>query len=472
MPQNTYEEIYEGLPDDAGLFGRDDGYTLKMRSVKGVRRPMWVKNIGGNESKKAPSASDIVAFEEWKQCKIYGIYPEVPDEEVIEEHESTQDIEVVDERAFVPPFAVNDDNKATEIWGKMVGAMTTQHIPLPEEGGKTYCTMAVTVEDINGERHIFDVSKGGIANVLSAHDAARWCATSRPFHEALSEERDEHILSMVRMEKVLIWRLLKKEERRDADEARQPLLLTVRTNKWVKTTAADIKPYVREALTSQGISFNSLKVQNSDGVYGGRVKVEFSGNEDFHPSLEVIAGRLGGQSFRVFGSAQILVCSNQLTMEVRSEVLSLLDHDDIRVKSFSRKVHRGDMEAVTAGVLEVAEAMASFGGMLNEAKETRISTDMAERVLLYYERKKVISKKTREIAEGFVGNANIEQMPGTFYGLAMILSYVGSHGELKEGVSNRLGALAGEVILVAKNNRRFTDLVGETLDATPVEVPA
>ena len=470
MPRTTQvvDELYEGLPDDAGYFERDDGFVLRTRSVKGVRKPMWVKvNSSGNESKKTPKPEELTAFEEWKECQIDGTHPEVPDEEPeSEESESTEESPSVDVE-FVPPFATNDDEKAIEIWGTLEEAITTQHED--EDTGKVHCTMTATVKDINGELHTFDVPKGGVANVLSAHDAPKWCPTSRPFHDADRQTRDEEITRLIGMHKTLLWRVLKKDQRKDAEEARYPLMLTVRTNQWVKTTASDIKPYVKEALRSQNISYESLKVQKSDGVYGGRVRVEFSDNQSFKPSLEVVAGRLGGQSFRVFGSAAILACSNQLTMEVRKEVLSLLDHEDIRIKSFSRKVHRGDMQEVMSGVIEVAEAMASFNGMLDEAKEKRISQEMAKKVLLYYERKKVISKKVRELAESYLGNEEVEQVKGTYYGLGMILSYVGSHGEMKKGVSYRLGTLAGEVILVAKNNRRFTDLVSVTLDAPEPE---
>ena len=467
MPDKEQENIYEGLPDDAGFFERDDGYALKMRKVKGVRKPMWVKSIDGNESKKKPSDSDMESFKEWKQCKIDGTHPEVPDENDIEEDESNQK----EEGIFVPPFATNDDTKALEIWGTLEDASTEQTVPPPEEGGKTFCTMQATVKDKDGLLHTFDISKGGIANLLSAHDPGKWCATSRVFHEDNRSDRDKEITRMVDMKKVLLWRVLKKEHRKNADEVKMGLMLTVRTKQWVKTTASDIKPFVKKSLTDNKISFDSLKVQKSDGVYGGKIVVDFAEDGIFKPSLVVNAGRLGGQAFRVFGGAEILACSNQLTMEVRKEVLGLLDHEGIRIKAFSRKVHRGDMDAVMSGVLEVANAINKFNEFMDEAKDTRISKDMAIKVLLYYEKKKIISKKVREQAEGYLGNEEVEQVPGSFYGLAMILSYVGTHGELKKGVSNRMGTLAGEIILVAKNQRKFTDLVQETIDITPtVEV--
>lgn len=443
MPTN--DVLYEGLPDDV-VFTNDEGFTLRTRKVSGEPKPTWVKKIGPNENKRKPSTDDLAAFEDWKENLLRPTQEEAPEVEA----------------EWEPPFSTNDDGKVLEIWGKLVEVNHTRHEPPVEIGQSPYVTLEVTVEDTVGEMHEFDVSKGGVANLLAAHDPSRWSYSAREFHDADREERDEFLKPIVDQQRPLLWRVIKKDEL--PDDAPRGRLLTVRTKDWVKTTANDILPYVKKALNDNDITFDKVQKKDSDGVHGGSVRVIFGDQNLFQPQIYVEAGKLGGQSMKVYGSMKILACSNMLSADVRREILGLMEHQSLATKVFSRKVHRGDMQGVMESVVQVAGAVSRFNEFIDTAKEARLSEPQAKKILEYYQKKGIISKKVSDFIETYIGNEDIEQVVGTYYGLAMILSYIGTHQGFKDGVSRRLSILACEILLVSNHPRKFSDLVNETLE--------
>ena len=439
----TKDELYEGLPDDAGLFERKDGFILKMRNYKGKRIPMWVKSIEGNEKKRKASDEDMEAFENWKA--------QLSEEEEEEEKAGFEE---------VPMVAFADDGRAVEIWGTLKAAKVEEI--KNEDGDLSHVIMQVRVEDVAGDVHEFDVPKGGVAAILSAHDPGKWSRSAKPFHKDMTmAERKQEMKDLIGKKRVLLWRLLKKEER--DDDATKPMMLTVRTKQWCKVTIDDLMPAIKEGVKGQKAKFHKIP---SDGVHGGRVVVTFPDQKLFRPVLNVNAGRLGGMSLKVFGGATILACTNELTADVRHEVLSILEeHAPIAMRTRARKVHRGESPKVIETIQQVTQSINEFGEIIEKAKAVKLSQTASKQILQYYEAKKVISKKVREYCEELVGNEEIEQEKGTFYGLAMVLSWAGTHNDdFKSGVKYRLGKLAGEVILCSEASGSYRNLVKETLE--------
>ena len=170
MPSNI-DELYEGLPDDAGLFERN-GWTLKTRSYKGKRIPMWVKPGPSGEKKRKATDDDMHDFNSWKSALI-------TEAEIENEPDSEGEEEDQEETEEVPMIAFAEDGRAVEIWGEMVGAKPIE--VKDEEGELSHVVLQVKVKDLAGDSHIFDVPKGGVAAILSIHDAGKWSRSAREF---------------------------------------------------------------------------------------------------------------------------------------------------------------------------------------------------------------------------------------------------------------------------------------------------
>jgi len=233
----------------------------------------------------------------------------------------------------------------------------------------------------------------------------------------------------------------------------EQVLFGVMSNKWRPVAAEDYIDTVKNVLKELDVKA-SISHTESDGLHGGQIVVEPKDNDGIiQPIATFDFGRWDGYN-RVRGVAggQVLACSNQLTIDVRGAMGQL----EIGAFAALSELHVGEDMKFETLVTKVAEAIGAYGTIVDAAKKVGLKKDKMEMVVQYYTDKNVISARTQAKLLEAMKSEEIQQVPDTMFGLAMGMSYVGTHDtDLKDGVRGALKTLAGEILVVSQDPKGY-----------------
>ena len=343
--------------------------------------------------------------------------------------------------------AVRDVDKATEIRGRPIAIA---YDPSAKTG-------SLTIEDIKGKAHTVAILTATMFDCLmfflGEYD------NLPKFRQSDKAYRDNLI------KRALLFKprvpLLFRCFTADGDL----VLYGVMSDKWRPVAAEDHIDIVKDTLKECGVKA-TCKLTKSDGLHGGFIEVTPKGNDGvIQPEAHFDFGRWDGYN-RVRGIAggQVLACANQLTLEVRGMMGKL------EIGSFKQmsEMHVGSDEKFADLVRKVAEAIGAYGTIVKAAQKVSVSEEKMKMIVQYYTDKNVISARTQALVLEAIKDKKIQQVKGTMYGLAMALSYVGTHNtEIKDGVKYALQKLGGEVLVVSQDPKGYWKIIQTHHDNKP-----
>jgi hypothetical protein len=218
------------------------------------------------------------------------------------------------------------------------------------------------------------------------------------------------------------------------------------TQRWKKNDIENILPVINDHF--EGFDIN---VTPSDGRYGGKAEIPLGGDESFTPRVVISMGPKDGQhSVKILTAGVVIYCENQLTADVRHAVRGLIPKTSSFYLTQKHSTRILD-ESVIAGALMDAKAAASeLIEVLAQARERKLKAADVMNILRYYNSERVISARTAADILQLYGDAEVSQVPGTYYGLIMAVTNHGTHTpELKDGVRTNLGNMGGEMTVLA-----------------------
>ena len=241
----------------------------------------------------------------------------------------------------------------------------------------------------------------------------------------------------------------------------------IMTKRWKKITVKDLEPYVHQALKDSPYSRNNkprVSTKHSNGRHGGRIKIQFKelrpGDSGFVPTLNIDAGYLNAeQAVKGWGGARILMCSNQLSTEVRSVLGKRLK---IAQHLFKKKEHIDKPEAIQYLVQDLVQGLESLSGLMDTAIETYLSPLDVDNILDYYTGVGFISTRVRNQLGAKMMNNNYigsDLYGSTLYGLMMAVTEFGPHANVKKGVAEKCIRMGGELTVVAPYWDEYMELI-------------
>lgn len=333
--------------------------------------------------------------------------------------------------------AVFEDHEVTEIYG------------WPKEIDLSGKTPILWIEAADGSEGLFGAD---IIHTTPIRRMARFAKTEyEPLGSGLLEAGNgdfrKEVISLLRARDPILFRV------DDTDDS----LFAVVSQRWKRNDVENIIPIVENALPDYEYS-----VLPSTGKWGGQLQVELDELEGIiRPSIKINMGRKDGlHSMKVMNAGLMLMCTNQLTMEVANHLKPILP----RAMSFFLKQRHCskvlDEDWLTETIGEAIDNAKWLIGAFDEAKEWMLDDGDVRQMLTWYWNKGRISQRTaRGVYEAYLDDA-IAQEPGTMYGMAMALSWYGTHQkDVKPGVQGRLQIIAGEVTLLAGNTDEFYEQV-------------
>lgn len=343
--------------------------------------------------------------------------------------------------------AVRKVGKATEIRGR----------PIALEYDPANRTGSVTIEDIKGKNHVIR-----IINALMFDSTMFFLGeyNNLPKFRKADKSTRNNILKRALKFKPRVPLLY-----RTAEDGDGTYLFGVMSDKWRQVTAEDHIDIVKSTLKDIGIKAE-YEMTKSDGLHGGFIHVTPKGDHDLiQPEAHFDFGRWDGYNkVRGIAGGQVLACANQLSIEVRGMMGKL------EIGSFAAlsDMHTGNDEKFASLVKKVAEAIGAYGTIVTSAQKVKVSEDRMKMIVQYYTDKNIISGRTQALVVEALKDKEIQQVKGTMYGLAMALSYVGTHNEeIKSGVKESLQRLGGEILVVSQDPKGFWNIIQKHHDAKP-----
>ncbi|MCK5015877.1 MAG: hypothetical protein KAS32_02300 [Candidatus Peribacteraceae bacterium] len=225
------------------------------------------------------------------------------------------------------------------------------------------------------------------------------------------------------------------------------------STKYKQTKIENILPTIQSLLPPD----TEIQVQPSNTRHGGKANITLIKNGLGLYTLGIDAGTLNGQSsLHLRGGGMILQCSNQLTFEISKEFQDIPTLD-----INSRVVHMsGGIAAFEKKLTEAIKSIKEFSTTIESAKSIFLTPETTSHIIDYYISKKRISALTRRHINEALLDSNVQQLPGTLWGLAMTVTYVGTHHpKLRLGVKRALQSMGGELLIVATNYPAFKAIV-------------
>jgi len=265
---------------------------------------------------------------------------------------------------------------------------------------------------------------------------------SRLLEPSEGEFRKE-VLDLLRKRDACLYRV------DDTDDS----LFAVVSQRWKRNDVENIVPIIESALPEYDYS-----IVEATGKHGGSAHVVLDQIEDIlEPSIKINMGRKDGlHSMKVMNAGLMLWCTNQLTMEVANHLKPILPK---AMSFFLKQRHCAkvlDEKWLTDTIVEAIDNAKWLVGAFDEAKEWVLDDGDARQLLTWYWHKGRMSQRTaRGIYEAYLDEA-ISQEPETMYGMAMAMSWFGTHQkDVKPGVQGRMQIIAGEVTLMSPNTDTF-----------------
>lgn len=391
-----------------------------------------------NNEREAPEEDEGINPEE--KVEELEVSEKVSEEsrikEIVKEFEKNRKEEEENEELV----AVSEDGTVTDIIGKITDI---------RELSEGYAE--ITVEDIDGGEHDITVTgKKFIWTLFYRTSPKKYINGMRAFWDELSdEEREEEIEAVCSKDENYLFRTEFDEE------TGIEKLYTMKSLRWRKLKVEEIQPLVEQILPEHNIIRTP-----STGKHGGKLSIDLSNmnNEIIDTSVVIDGNDLDGfHSMTLHGHGMILACKNQMLLETSKIV------EDIPKFSFgSRSVHAGSVENLVEKLLEVKIEVEAFSSWIEKAKDISLTVEQTDKILDFYLSHKMISGKVKAIICEYFGNEEVEQVPGTLWGLAMIVTYAGTHHEkLSKGVRKELARIGGELLIMAEYFDKFMSMVEE-----------
>lgn len=352
-------------------------------------------------------------------------------------------VEIPAPAVIVEPKARVQEGSITEIIGKVVTILYSENKDIPT---------TVMIEDLDGiQEMLYIPSRIQTWNLFYRLDGKSYLNGMSYYLDSNNSEAE--LQRLYSLNKHLKFRCTKNSD--DQFE-----VWAIVSTKWQKTTINDFLPLLEETFPGQ---VQVLRPQ--DEFHGGLLTIGFDQNDTMKYYGEIDAGALDGMhAVKGRGGASILACLNQLTVDVSKKLINELN---LPKTSFEmRTIHlRSDEEEFKDKLNLIAETMRRFATIKDVATNIRISRDEASKILDYYITTKDITNKTKEKIMGYLGDEKIEQVVGTVWGLAMILTYIGTYDyATKGGVRNRLKRVGGELLIVTQKFPEYLTIIKTSVE--------
>jgi len=356
----------------------------------------------------------------------------------------------------VPPPTIVMDHDVTEILCKPTAiTIATEKVEV-EEGVFEEQVMGgtMTFTDVDGGAH--EVTFEGKTPVFRLFQKVSKYEKAMELFDMKPKERNAFLNSAFKDHEPIIARVLPDDS----------LFATV-TQVWKRNDIEAVLPIIKDEFKGADI-----EVIPSDGMYGGKAIVDLTKSDLLQEQVVVTMGpKDGGHAVKVLAGGFILSCLNQLSADVRHEVI---DHLPKTTQFYLAQKHSSQIldEAFLRGELMNAKAAASeLTAMLKESQKMKLSDEQALNILRYYNVEGILSAKSARAIGEMLSSKEITQKPGTVYGLAMAITYFGTHGEdLKDGVRSWSHRLGCELVLVTSNWDKYQEVVASKTKALDKDI--
>jgi len=343
---------------------------------------------------------------------------------------------------------VPDDYKAVQ---KVKRALEVRGRPIAMDFDPEIRVGLVKIEDISGKTHEAVIPKALMFDTLVHFMGERSTSFESKFKSAEKGERAKMIQRLLAFKPrtPILFRLAETKEGFD--------LFGVMSNKWRQIAAEDYVDIVKDILKKLDVKA-SFSLLESDGLHGGKIVITPKADDGIIQPEAIFDFGLWDGYHRVRGIAggKVLACSNQITIDVRGAMGQL----EIGAFAALTELHVGQDVKFETLVTKVAEAIGAYNTIVDAAKKVSVSKEKMEMIVQYYVDKGVLSSRTQEKVLEALKSDEIQQVKGTMFGLAMTLSYVGTHvSELKEGVRGSLKALGGEILVVSQDPKGYWKII-------------
>lgn len=446
--------------------GNDIEYKYKQRQQRGktVYQKTWTDPETGKT--KTKNITDQEYFDHLKaeaaKEKAKPEQPETVKPEVVEE--VPEDVVTVDPKTgrrsksqTVPDGkpVVEEDGEITEILGRITKVKITED----KDGGNRQFYFDVT--DLNGKTW-----NGLYVNTKVLRGSVRWIMKhiagnqNDQFEAAMETPRDElqkQVTANMDYQPIRLFRCLF-----DPETGRNDIFANVSLS-WQKIKIKDLMPTIKEVFADTPNAIIKPEIE-TNGKHGGRCTVAVPGLSDlFDLNFTINAGQLDGyHSAKVSAGCTILYCLNQLTFP--SNAIPDLEN----VFNFhKRQVHAGQKDNFKENLEGTfTQAKEDIFGMLEASKKAKLTKQQQQDILTYFVARGRLSNTDYEEMVKLLTDKEIAQVPNTMYGVAMVVSYRGTHHEkLTDRKRGRLAVVAGELFIVSKAKDAYLDLIAPVVDA-------
>jgi len=357
--------------------------------------------------------------------------------------------------------AVSQDGDITEILGKIKKVKVVREVD-EEDPEKFYHHLVIDVQDVDGGVH-----KGLIGNskILCAMVTTLVSDESIEYNDKykfIVTEPIEKVQKIVdesisQGKKTFLFRVETTGGKEEGDEDQQVIYAAVSPN-WKKVKVKDLVPIVEKIFEDKKNPAKIKVINDPTGKHGGYIEVNQPGVSDvFDLTFRVDAGQLDGfHAMTIVAGCKILKCLNQLTFDYR-EIPGLTNNINLR----SRQIHAGDMEGFKQNLVDlVDQARKDVINLVETSKKTKLTVQQQKDILTYFLACGKMSLKDFDDLVIKMADKDIAQVPNTMFGLAMVVSYRGSHTEkMSENKGLNISIIAGELIIVSPSFDVYYDQI-------------
>jgi hypothetical protein len=243
------------------------------------------------------------------------------------------------------------------------------------------------------------------------------------------------------------------------EEENEKRMYAILTDRWVKVKIQDLMPMIEKAF--KPFPKTEIKVHKDEtGLHGGKCTVTLGGQSEVLDLMFMVnAGKLDGfHSCEISAGCKILSCLNRLTFD-HSKIPGLVN----AFKMSEKKDHSGTLEDFITSLQSVLDSsIGQIADVLKSSKEAKVSDAQQKDILTYFMALGRMSGKDYEESVKRIGDKKVEQVTGTMYGLAMNVSFRGSHDEgLSDNKRSGISTVAGEILLVSRDVKKYLEIIEE-----------
>lgn len=316
---------------------------------------------------------------------------------------------------------------------------------------------SMTIEDLNGTGHAIEIRKSIHFDSVMYYMGKQINYPNYKKMDADDQGKSISAALKLPLKAPLLFRI--------AEDKSGEYLFGIMSNKWRQVAADDYVDIVKDKISALKIKAD-VDFTPHDGLHGGYITLS---PEETHDTLKQTAvfnfGLWNGRNgISINSKTVILACSNMLTTDIRGKMKNL------KLGSASRlyDIHAGEDVKFETLVEKVVDSMADYFNIVDIAKKTKLDDKQIETILNYYLVKHIISVKSLAVIQEKLKDKKIQQVPNTMYGLAMVVSYVGTHTEgIKAGVQLGISRVAGEIIVVSQDFDAYYKIVSSVESEEP-----